>query len=122
MDENISTLKSEKIFYRIRQVDLDGKFEYSQVVEFNMTQQFFELTFTVSPSNSGEAITLNTSRPVEVQSSVKILSLDGKTIYSDKIVRGDKELEITTEGWTPGTYIIHLLEDMQQVAKKIQIQ
>jgi len=121
MDESVNNIKGQSIYYRLKQVDLNGANEYSQVIEFNPEAQFFDLTFTVEPQGS-DVLKLKTSRSLQFAGKVNVLTLDGKIVTANTIPTNQREVLIETAGWTPGTYIFSLTEDMAQVAKKVQIQ
>ena len=95
--------------YRIKQVDLDGRFTYSKIlyvkVEKASPLQIFDnanstnLQYQVSPGFNG--------------SNLKIYDMTGRKIYSTNTKEGVQLIDIS--GWSPGKYLIRLLAYNGQV-------
>jgi hypothetical protein len=86
-------------FYRLRQVDNDGKFSYSPVrlINFDALQNI-----SVYPNPFGNIVTINTgNRPIGI---VTVVDITGKTVYHAKI---DKTVEtLNLAQLSAGTYTI----------------
>ncbi|MEO1418628.1 MAG: hypothetical protein AAFW00_25340 [Bacteroidota bacterium] len=120
-DENVNNIKGQTIYYRLKQVDFNGANEYSQVVEFSPESRFYDLDFSVSSSGNEQVLTVKASRSLQFTGTVNVLTLNGKIVTKKAIATNEREVQIQTAGWTPGTYIFSLTEDMDQVARKVQI-
>ncbi|NJM94735.1 MAG: T9SS type A sorting domain-containing protein, partial [Cytophagales bacterium] len=115
-------------YYRLRQVDRDGQFEYSTVVKvvFEDLMASAELTFELSPNptKKGEAFMLalssNTAGPV----SIIITDLRGQRIFIQKV----EQEQLTQTQWLPeqmglseGIYLIELMQGGQQSIKRLVV-
>ncbi|MEO0584298.1 MAG: hypothetical protein AAF135_18950 [Bacteroidota bacterium] len=121
VDETLGNMQGQTLYYRLKQVDLNGMNGYSQVIKFSPTTQLFDLTFSVNVEES-DLLTVKTSRGLKVTGKLDVLTLDGKIMTTHTIPTNQREVQIQTDGWSPGTYIFSMTEDLKQVSKKVQIQ
>ena len=100
-------------FYRLKQIDTDGRFKYSPVrkVLFNT-----ERMFTVSPNPFSSHIEVVYNQPVK---QVVVLDVQGKTLWQSSGPFTGK-ISITTRNWAAGTYFLQLqLQDGSVYTEKI---
>ncbi len=89
-------------YYRLKQTDFDGQFEYSNIVAVNLNTKTTS-TFNVFPIPFNNTITVNVSNDELVNAIVYDLS--GKVIVTDSFV-GAKVLDMSN--LSAGTYFINL--------------
>ncbi|MBR9859736.1 T9SS type A sorting domain-containing protein [bacterium] len=98
VDPNARELNSKVIYYRIKQVDYDGKFEYSTIVSLNSEQKFI-----ISPNpTSGNIEFLNLEKEV----TVSVISIDGTVISTTTLSEDKSSLDLSEYG--QGNYIIRV--------------
>lgn len=91
-------------YYRLKQIDLDGVFEYSKVitVEYNNVKK----NIKVFPNPSNGLINIQIDNPVTQGMEIKVVDNLGRKIWESEFIEGEsnwrKEMEI--EGY--GIYII----------------
>ena len=113
-------------FYRLRQVDYDGSFEYSSIVSINVQEgEVNSLWVYPSPTKIGEAITVEFILPQSQLGVVKISNQLGQILYKEKVETGQAGvITIPTHDLHPGIYFIQVYdldtEDIQ-VTQKLQI-
>lgn len=102
-DKNPRTGKS---YYRLKQVDLDGKFAYSSIVHVEMDMA---MGVVVYPNPvSGEVVHLDLIG-LENADGIAIHSLQGVEMYRTPVRSSGtntRTLDIPVKGWSPGIYIV----------------
>ena len=82
-NDNITT-KISAVYYRLKIVDINGKFSYSKIIILRLNEIFNEqLGVYPNPFVDNLKISITTSQDVNAQ--YKILSFDGKEILSEKV-------------------------------------
>lgn len=100
-DINVSTT-----FYRIKQVDLDGKYTYSKVLALNLKNTLQNKIFP-NPVKDVATVELNLTASAKV--NVQVVSRDGKVlINADKgtLNQGTQQVFINTQSLAKGSYIV----------------
>ncbi len=97
-------------YYRLKQTDFDGSYEYSDIVAVNIEKESVAKLKLFPNPNRGERFYLNL-RGFEPYENIYISIVDmyGKQIYSDDInigYSGNKLHEIITGGLNKGIYIV----------------
>lgn len=87
-------------YYRLRQVDLDGKFEYSKIRSVNVTNS---TNLEISPNPTQDYIIF---RGLEENSLFEIVDANGKTMYNTKIEGTISELQLSVNNYPSGLYFV----------------
>lgn len=87
-------------FYRLKIVDHDGRFKYSNVISLNTK---IKAGLSVYPNPAVGSITINHGK-MEDGAVIKIVGTDGKLILSGKIVAGAVQTTVDVSGLARGTY------------------
>ena len=74
------TNRPGSLYYRLKQMDFDGAFEYSDVIEV-MREESNNGNIVIFPNPAKEAFTINVSNPERLNASVKVSDLLGKIIF-----------------------------------------
>ncbi|WP_299818271.1 IPT/TIG domain-containing protein [uncultured Pontibacter sp.] len=84
------------LYYRLKQVDVDGTFEYSKVVsvELNATQQPMQLLVAPNPLSRDSKLILTSN--VSEKAALKLHAIDGKQVISTGVVilKGYNEISL----------------------------
>jgi hypothetical protein len=113
-----------KFQYRLKQVDIDGKFEYSDVVEVQVIPTQFELSQNYpNPFNPGT--TIRFSLPKQTQLKLNVYNMLGElveTIAEGNYEAGNYKINFNASNLTSGVYIYRIeSSDFVQVRKMILI-
>lgn len=100
--------KGEKIFYRLKQMDMDGQFEYSTVVELLSAGQAISMKVYPNPATDFVSIEVNNGQGDKY---LKIISTDGKVLEQRKMSQDEKSLRLSVDTWAKGVYIVHIEDD-----------
>lgn len=104
----------EKMFYRIKQVDLNGAFSYSNVVEVNMSN-ILEKHFQVSPVPFDDQLTVYARYDLPSDLSLSLFDVTGRLVSSHLWKAGQTEMQISTGQLKPGVYIMKIVDSFGKV-------
>jgi len=105
-------------FYRLKQIDMDGRFTYSSVIKLDYKN--FAWQITGNPSANNAWVILQLDKPAKV--SLQIVSLSGhvvSTINKGSLQNGTYSIPLNTHNYSAGMYIVRLLVDENIYSKKI---
>ncbi|MEL6650994.1 MAG: T9SS type A sorting domain-containing protein [Bacteroidota bacterium] len=121
-DQGISSLTSTRILYRLKQVDLDGRFDYSKVVELQLSTSNRQLSLEAYPNPAEDVLHIRMN--YEGAARFKVISSTGQVIfardfYSSEMVQA---LDLEVSDWPAGIYSVILDADrgrtFEQIVKK----
>nr|MBP6315393.1 T9SS type A sorting domain-containing protein [Chitinophagaceae bacterium] len=100
------------MYYRIKQIDLDGHYTYSQV-EKVLKSITNDITIYPNPCN----MILNISTPANDQTStIEIYSLDGRRVLSEQLTATNHKIDVHT--LTKGTYMLRVFNSEKTFTTK----
>jgi hypothetical protein len=102
LDENPFTGSN---YYRLRQVDFDGRATYHEVVAINMATAN-QVRMLPNPVN--DFTTLQLTEVLETESKILIYDMMGKVVFETRLAAGQSTVEIDLSFLANGAYIIRL--------------
>lgn len=111
-------------YYRLKQVDFDGKYSLSDVVSvFNTNEKDEDAVFLYpNPSKTGMVLVRIPATADEFLTHVRIFDLQGKTVWENTFTEGENMMEIHYGSLKPGMYLIEIKSDILYESKKLIIQ
>lgn len=103
-------------YYRLKQVDWDGKFTYSKVIVIDLKSDNEEFIIYPNPTQGNIHI-----RTLSQMIAIRILSLTQQTIFEKYFNPNLKETVLNLESLSKGIYIIEIICTHQRILKKIII-
>ncbi|MFI5222541.1 MAG: T9SS type A sorting domain-containing protein [Bacteroidia bacterium] len=97
---NLSTNQPVNLFYRLKQVDLDGNFQYSEVVSVDL-ERLMNNDAAIFPNPFTNSLTVNSSTPV----TVSIYNMEGRLVLQKEISGNEN---INTENFVKEIYFVEL--------------
>jgi hypothetical protein len=96
----------EIVYYRLRQVDIDGKYSYSDPVAINCKDMMTELLVRPNPAHSD--VTLSFSEPENGNVIIKFVDFTGRVIMTQQseVQKGINQININIEKLTKGVYAV----------------
>ncbi len=96
-------------YYRLKQVDLDGTFEYSKVIAVENGQMTAASKMVVAPNpvSGGQfTVALNSAEAAQLQ----IMDMNGRMVYNQNVAQGTREVNLNAQNLNlrSGMYIINL--------------
>jgi len=105
------SLKTGIYYYRLKQVDYDGTFEYSSIVEANVTVPIEYALQQNYPNPFNPSTKINFSLAADSRVMLKIYDILGQevsTLLSGELSAGEHQLDFNAAGLNSGVYIYKL--------------
>lgn len=96
-----SYMQNGKVFYRLKQVDRDGKSQYSSVISINHVNTF---EYTVSPNPFSSVISIRSNEELQ---HVELVDMTGTIRYNQSDIHST-EYAIATDNLSPGYYFVKI--------------
>ena len=102
-------------YYRLKQVDRDGKYAYSNVI--GIDNALFSTAFTVYPNPVADFVTINNAKAFK-SAAVKVVDITGKSVYAKSNISGSQfTVDLTT--LKAGLYFVQISNDNEVNVVKI---
>ena len=109
-------------YYRLKQIDLTGKFDYSpvQIVNFEQVATWVGEVYP-NPTTNWANIIINT--PVTEVVNIQIFDVTGKLIQNEKqnTLAGSNALYFDFSNWTQGSYWIKMTIGQEVFSRKVVV-
>jgi hypothetical protein len=105
-DINVSTT-----YYRLKQVDLDGKFTYSNVLSLNLKNT---AQWKLYPNPVKDVATIELNLTASSKVNVQVISRDGKMVINSNkgiLNQGTQQIFVDTKGLAKGSYVVRVKTD-----------
>lgn len=101
-------------YYRIKQVDFNGDFSYSNIQEVRMGAGF-AYQVEVYPNPAAEYVTVSATADGAKSFELSLVDMAGRVLYFDQVVKigGSKTEQINVSDLAPGVYMIRLREQSE---------
>ena len=113
VDADVLALNRKVLYYRLKQVNVDGSYSYSPVVIINLQSLQSEPIITAYPNPFNQNITLQILNVTETgeKDHVQLLTIDGRPIYQRKIdrIRNNTVLLDDLPNLSAGTYLLKVI-------------
>ncbi|MDY0083985.1 MAG: YCF48-related protein, partial [Ignavibacteriaceae bacterium] len=106
-------LNDEKIYYKLKQLDLDGSFYFSEIINANIQIQNFELKQNY-PNPANPITNISFSIPHKSFVKINLYSINGehiKELIKEEKERGIYNLEINLSNLSSGVYFYRMITD-----------
>ncbi|MCB9056247.1 MAG: T9SS type A sorting domain-containing protein [Chitinophagales bacterium] len=107
-------------FYRLRNVDFDGKSGYSNIVKVNLDKSVKDISFYPNPVR-GEFVSLQSSDLAKGNYSVRVMNSAGQQVYTQRFNHTGGAINQTIHlpvGMQSGIYILQLDRETSKVLSK----
>ncbi|MEO1806352.1 MAG: T9SS type A sorting domain-containing protein [Bacteroidota bacterium] len=116
-DPTIRQFGAEKLQYRLRQVDLDGSFSYSRILEVAIDDQA-NMEVYVYPNTFQDRLNIEFLGVGEQRVDFAITSTTGQTVWQAQSHHMRQAYEVPTRDWARGIYYLSVTsENSKQVFK-----
>ncbi len=117
LDSNIFKFKQGVIYYRLMEVDNDGKTQYSKIVNLRIVQSEYEIDAFPNPVN--HILNLKLPNTLTSNSLIFLSDLTGKKIWQKNYFSGLGIIQIDMHRFNTGYYTLSVLENGKIVGKKL---
>jgi SdrD B-like domain/Secretion system C-terminal sorting domain len=107
-------------YYRIKSIDKDGQVSYSEIRKVNFGKGGAVIIYP-NPATKGVINITLTGNMINKAATVSILSMDGKLISQQQIVKTSQTETIDVSTLASGSYIVRLVTENEVVNKTIQV-
>ena len=104
-------------YYRLNQVDFDGKYEYTNIVTATIKHSDDDIFLTPNPTSN--VILIQTKTPFESDADFQILNMQGQVVLSSVLLEGSNNVELNISDFPIGIYYLQLFVDNEVMMKKI---
>lgn len=101
-------LPATTTYYRLRQVDFDGQFSYSQSVE---VQSLREAKYRLFPNPTQNILSVQLSQLATIPITVEIFNLQGKRVQEEIITPGASQIRIDLRRLSKGLYLVNINDE-----------
>jgi hypothetical protein len=115
-DANIN--KGSRVYYRLKKVDKDGAFKYSEVFSLHIP---LNVKFSVYPNPASDVIQLQFNSNNNTTVQIVITDLVGKTLINKAFAANIGLVKISTNNLTNGTYLVKAIVAGEQYMQKIVV-
>lgn len=119
-DESVNSVNSSRVYYRVRQVDVNGASTTTDVVELILDGSI--QVVGVYPNPSKDFINLMLDAPELDSITISINDASGRIVYNTvKRVEGQDNIQVDVRNLSNGIYIIRVHDGMNGATAKFQI-
>jgi hypothetical protein len=117
---NFKVTSSNYNYYRLKQVDFDGKFEFSKIIE-TPCNSVKDASKSYYSTTEGFVVELLSSSNKKVQ--LNITSVNGQLVYSQSknVVKGTQRWTISSANLPIGIYIITVGDQFESKSTKVSV-
>ncbi len=121
-DNNVGRVAMGKtVYYRLRIVDADGKFEYSPIVAVSFEDRT-RPALNIYPNPFTANVNINVTADVDAHAIITIVDLYGKTVteMTREVVKGDNLIQVDTlQNLAPGIYFVKVNAGNNELVTKL---
>ena len=102
-------LKGGTAYYRLRQVDKDGRFTYSSVQRVNCESQLSSILLYPNPAKNNLNVVLAAER--DAKATIVLYDISGKAMHqiSTQLMKGNNNIKLNIAGLSSGEYILKVI-------------
>ncbi|WP_207497293.1 T9SS type A sorting domain-containing protein [Aridibaculum aurantiacum] len=104
-----------KAYYRLKMIDIDGRFTYSQVISFSQSKS---QAFVVNPNPASSNIIINHPKAI-AGASLQVVSLEGKRLLNHTLTAGALQTSLYIGHLAPGIYLVVLNNGGERMTQRI---
>lgn len=123
--DNISTLSDNIFYYRLKMVDVDGTYLYSQTVMVRKDGKAVSgVRISPNPANGGSDVTLRFDASASVMVSIRVLDMTGRTLLEQQNRTSEGTNSVTLNNirsLQPGMYLVQMKNGDQLETTKLII-
>jgi uncharacterized repeat protein (TIGR01451 family) len=118
--DDMSAVKNNTVYYRLKQIDFDGRASYSKVASIRL--QAGKTGFTVFPNPFSTYVNVNLDWSKNETANIKVISMSGKELVSKNIqlLKGTNYVSVNELSSVPaGMYIIQVNSAETKMIKQV---
>ncbi|MFT3680951.1 MAG: T9SS type A sorting domain-containing protein [Ferruginibacter sp.] len=120
VNDNVMAVTGAVVYYRLKQVDFDGKASYSKIVPARLKKSSSD--FTVSPNPFHSYVNINIDWSRNENATVKVFNMTGRELVSKSLqmIKGTNYVQIDEMAKLPaGNYVIQFNNGVDRIYKQV---
>jgi len=110
------------LYYRLKQVDVDGRYTYSEIVVVSKKAPEENISIYPNPARSGEMLSISMGMYVEDGGVIQLTDISGRLLQHWELKTGQYvEQEIDLPLLTAGGYLLHFSFNGEHITKKLMV-
>lgn len=105
-------------YYRLKQIDFDGNYEYSRILEVNFTP--FAQGMSLYPNPASDQLNIDVLRSF-TSGKLQVFDLKGQLIYQSTLDKNQASMSLQTQNWASGAYQVILQVDNSLYTSKFML-
>ena len=115
--DNIAGISASVLYYRLQEVDIDGKAVYSKIVSINPDE--IKTNFAIYPNPAKDYFELVSSKPEDLKGAeISVIDLSGRVLLRESL-QASANQKISISSLTKGMYIIKIVKATGVVTRKL---
>jgi hypothetical protein len=110
-----------RMYYRIRQVDQDGSFSYSEVLELNLEDHKGDVWFVAMPVPVDDILTIRYDLFWEQGAQLELITLLGSAVQAVPLSEKSGTVTLNVSRLPAGIYYLRLQGEDRQMVRKIEV-
>ena len=94
------------IYYRLKMIDIDGKFSYSKTVPVRLSENFSNAQVYPNPTNG--KLTVKLQQALTGNSGLIIADVSGRVVMKQQVKNGQKNIDLDVSKFNDGRYFIKI--------------
>lgn len=116
--DDANTNKGSRVYYRLKKVDKDGSFTYSDVFSLHIP---LNVKFSIYPNPASDVIQLQFNSNSNATVQITVTDLVGKTLINKAFAANNGLIKISTNTLNNGTYLVKAIVAGEQYLQKVVI-
>ena len=104
-------------YYRLKQVDFDGKYEYSNIISAKLKLTLKDIS--IAPNPAMEKVTVFIDTPISIAASYQLVNMQKEIMLERTVAEGNSSFQIDMTDLPAGVYFMRFYVDQQVITKKI---
>lgn len=118
--DKVTDAKGNNVFYKLKQIDKDGKFAFSNVIRLSLGDA--KTSFRIFPNPVATNFTASFTAPRTGKATMLIRNTKGQTVYMKTVdvLKGNNSIQVNTPQLIAGMYYISIANEEINYNAKIQ--
>ncbi len=107
-DNNVTALKVNKLYYRLQEVDKDGKSNYSNIETINLENENKMFVYPVPANN---ILHISLAQPLSQTASIVLYNINGKVALQQKAMINSTNQQLNVSALAEGNYNVVIIDN-----------
>ena len=119
--DDLQFANNQQLFYRLKLIDLDGRFSYSNVISVKLNRQSNNRVITIAPNPFTSRLTIQIQSASNQNIRLQLLDMSGKLLKENRlpVLSGTNQLYLQAGDLPSGMYLLKLLTTDGVITEKV---